>query len=1519
VDGVRGESQRWQGPKSSFPWEQEALDYVKGLMPDAEPYRAWQTFTFTAASGHVREVDLFIATPGGLALVEIKSHPGVATNNGSTWLFRDGNTTRTIENPLHFTDLKCKELKSQLEKAARELRIREPVPRIEPVVFLSAQTLVCRFDDFQRPRVFGRDDRMASTTLGGIWRDYLNQPPAGERNRVTPSFSRQLPKLMQKIGIARLHRARKVGPYELDAKSFDSGPTWADYLASNPSLPNDYPRRVRVYLTEQGSTEDDRKSTQRAARREYLALQDISHDGIVRAEAYSDELRDGPAVVFRHGAGWQRLDHFMASQTEDGLPLETRLEMIRQLAEALDHAHRRHLYHRALAPRSVYIEMDGRYPRLRIADWQVAARPQGTTTSGNAVPGRATRGSAGTLLPNAVTLLKHVELSAGAYIAPEFGDADVPPALLDVFGLGALSFLILTGQPPAESRQQLAARLAANHALVPSAIADSVSPAMDDLVEQATQRSAADRTDSVRVFLRGLDAIEDELTSPEAPQEADPLTAGKGDLINGWTVERVLGKGSTSRALLMSQGDDGNKAYRVYKVALSDSAARRLAREAEQLHPLNDSHVARLLDPPFEAGPLDHRRTVLGLEYIEGDTLAEEIRRQGPFGIHELEQLGDDLFQAVKFLDRRGIWHRDIKPDNLALRQLPRKGRELVLLDFSLAGTPDSEIGVGTKDYIDPFLGKNGKAGQGRRDHYDQAAELYAVAATLHEMASGELPSWGDDMADPDFLDPDEEAQLAEDLFDPVARDGLVEFFRVALHRDAARRFGSLEEMTRAWTDVFRDLETVPPLTTSATEDTADGVEADVKALRAEAIRTATPPTPLIAAGLSPHALSVAQGKLSLSTAGDLARVPAKRITRLRGIGSVPRYELVRLSREWRQRFNLTESGLPRPDVNWRPADSGLAAIVGSAAEAETEAKAGGPGEDQDLQTERAGAGLAEELTHLPVDEVVRRLVPSGAAELSRVIGLPPATGGGTGGGFAVASPWAGRQEVARVTGLPEQDVAAYLERLRKRWDKSVTVLTTVRDDLVEILAEHGRIMGWRQLAIGLLARRGSELGDPAERLHLAAICVRAAVDTEERREGARLMSRRLDSAPPGGAGDDRVVIALRDTGDDGLVPAHDDLIAYAELLGEQADLLSGRDPLPSITEVRQALRDVPAATHAIRLSDADLVLLAAAASAGTAATPRLELYPRDLTPLRALKISQAGSIADGATEAELVRRVLGRFPDLQEASRPAEATISDLLRQLGYDVTRGSDRRLYIRSTGSRSGSRSGSRGGSWGGSPADGSGAGAAASLAVLSVAVEAMARAHRRLAEARTRGGFIALKVPMRAATANCAAIAALDGVRSVNVTTRFVRLLKEAVAERGRPQWETVLAADSPDASPAARNGFAQLLQKTWARLESEVRDAGNGSMVLLHDAAPLARYGGGLELLSKLVVAARDAAESPHGLWLLCPMEDPQGFPLLDRKTVGVIPGDAEQLYVPEGFGSGGTDDGARGGEGLMAS
>ena len=109
-----------------------------------------------------------------------------------------------------------------------------------------------------------------------------------------------------------------------------------------------------------------------------------------------------------------------------------------------------------------------------------------------------------------------------------------------------------------------------------------------------------------------------------------------------------------------------------------------------------------------------------------------------------------------------------------------------------------------------------------------------------------------------------------------------------------------------------------------------------------------------------------------------------------------------------------------------------------------------------------------------------------------------------------------------------------------------------------------------------------------------------------------------------------------------------------------EADALASRDPLPGVTEIRQVLREVPTAEHALRLSDHDLVLLAAAASASAAATPRLELYPRNLPAERAVKISQVGSIAEGAFADELVRRVLARFPDLDEPNRPTPDTITE-------------------------------------------------------------------------------------------------------------------------------------------------------------------------------------------------------------------------------------------------------------------
>ncbi len=69
---------------SEYPWEREALDYLKRRLPAHEPYRAWANFEFLLDSA-VSEIDVLVAVPKGLFLVEIKSWPGRLKGDAGTW------------------------------------------------------------------------------------------------------------------------------------------------------------------------------------------------------------------------------------------------------------------------------------------------------------------------------------------------------------------------------------------------------------------------------------------------------------------------------------------------------------------------------------------------------------------------------------------------------------------------------------------------------------------------------------------------------------------------------------------------------------------------------------------------------------------------------------------------------------------------------------------------------------------------------------------------------------------------------------------------------------------------------------------------------------------------------------------------------------------------------------------------------------------------------------------------------------------------------------------------------------------------------------------------------------------------------------------------------------------------------------------------------------------------------------------------------------------------------------------
>jgi hypothetical protein len=76
-------SNRWHViAESSFPWEREALEWLRNQLPDRDPWSVWTHFEFIDDEGKVSEVDALVLSSVGLFLLEIKSRPG--TVNGDT-------------------------------------------------------------------------------------------------------------------------------------------------------------------------------------------------------------------------------------------------------------------------------------------------------------------------------------------------------------------------------------------------------------------------------------------------------------------------------------------------------------------------------------------------------------------------------------------------------------------------------------------------------------------------------------------------------------------------------------------------------------------------------------------------------------------------------------------------------------------------------------------------------------------------------------------------------------------------------------------------------------------------------------------------------------------------------------------------------------------------------------------------------------------------------------------------------------------------------------------------------------------------------------------------------------------------------------------------------------------------------------------------------------------------------------------------------------------------------------------
>jgi serine/threonine protein kinase len=214
-----------------------------------------------------------------------------------------------------------------------------------------------------------------------------------------------------------------------------------------------------------------------------------------------------------------------------------------------------------------------------------------------------------------------------------------------------------------------------------------------------------------------------------------PSALEVGHRLGPYRIEARLGQGGMGivfRAL--HDGDGRTVALKVLREELSadDAYRRRLAREARAAAEVDHPNLA----PVLEAGEADGRM-YLAMRYVEGRSLDERLRWEGPLSLAELLRLAAEVGAGLDALHRRGIVHRDVKPANILLDA----GGTAVLADFGLAKgrawtvlTRPGHL-MGTLGYLAPELIRGEPAGP--------PSDLYALGCVLFECIAGKPPFAG--------------------------------------------------------------------------------------------------------------------------------------------------------------------------------------------------------------------------------------------------------------------------------------------------------------------------------------------------------------------------------------------------------------------------------------------------------------------------------------------------------------------------------------------------------------------------------------------------------------------------------------------------------------------------------------------------------------------------------------------------------------------------------------------------------
>ncbi|PRY45913.1 Stk1 family PASTA domain-containing Ser/Thr kinase [Umezawaea tangerina] len=215
----------------------------------------------------------------------------------------------------------------------------------------------------------------------------------------------------------------------------------------------------------------------------------------------------------------------------------------------------------------------------------------------------------------------------------------------------------------------------------------------------------------------------------------------------------------------------------------------RFRREAQNSAALNHPAIVAVYDTgetQTEYGPLPY----IVMEYVDGRTLRDMVKTQGPLSGKRAMEVMADVSAALDFSHRHGIVHRDVKPANV---MITRSGAVKVM-DFGIArAVHDGQAAVtqtaaviGTAQYLSPE--------QARGEAVDGRSDVYASGCVLFELLTGEPPFTGDSPVAVAYQHVREDPKSPSSL-NPKVTPALDAIVLKAMAKGPANRYQSAAEM----------------------------------------------------------------------------------------------------------------------------------------------------------------------------------------------------------------------------------------------------------------------------------------------------------------------------------------------------------------------------------------------------------------------------------------------------------------------------------------------------------------------------------------------------------------------------------------------------------------------------------------------------------------------------------------------------------------------------------------------------